>query len=154
MARPFGTKKIATPEILWQHFLDYKEWVRNNPILVQDYIGKESQMVYRERQRPLTIEGFECYCFDNDIIGDLSHYFANTHNNYTDFLTICTSIRKAVRNNQIEGGMAGIFNASITQRLNGLTENVNQDIKSNGKEISNTLQIEIIKPNNESDGSI
>lgn len=149
MARPFGTKKIATPEILWQHFLDYKEWVRNNPILVQDYIGKESQMVYRERQRPLTIEGFECYCFDNDIIGDLSHYFANTHNNYTDFLTICKSIRKAVRNNQIEGGMAGIFNASITQRLNGLTENVNQDIKSNGKEISNTLQIEIIKPIND-----
>ena len=145
MARPFGTKKIATPEILWQHFLDYKEWVRNNPILVQDYIGKESQMVYRERQRPLTIEGFECYCFDNDIIGDLSHYFANTHNNYTDFLTICTSIRKAVRNNQIEGGMAGIFNASITQRLNGLTENVNQDIKSNGKEISNTIQVEIVR---------
>ena len=111
-------------------------------------------MIYRERQRPLTIEGFECYCFDNDIIGDLSHYFANTHNNYTDFLTICNSIRKAVRNNQIEGGMAGIYNASITQRLNGLTENVNQDIKTNGESLNNVLKIEVIKPKDESDTGI
>lgn len=149
MARPFGTKKIATPEILWNHFLDYKEWVKNNPILVQDYIGKESQMVYRERQRPLTVEGFECYCFDNNIINDLGDYFKNDDGRYSDYAPICNNIRKQVRNNQIEGGMAGIFNASITQRLNGLTENVNQDIKSNGKEISNTLQIEIIKPIND-----
>lgn len=149
MARPFGTKKIATPEILWQHFLDYKEWVKNNPILVQDYIGKDVQMIYRERQRPLTIEGFECYCFDNDIINDLGDYFKNDNGRYSDYAPICNNIRKAVRNNQIEGGMAGIYNASITQRLNGLTENVNQDIKSNGKEISNTLQIEIIKPIND-----
>ena len=145
MARPFGTKKIATPEILWQHFLDYKEWVKSNPILVQDYIGKDAQMIYRERQRPLTIEGFECYCFDNDIINDLGDYFKNDDGRYSDYAPICNNIRKAVRNNQIEGGMAGIFNPSITQRLNGLTENVNQDIKSNGKEISNTIQVEIVR---------
>ena len=145
MARPFGTKKIATPEILWQHFLDYKEWVKNNPILVQDYIGKDVQMIYRERQRPLTIEGFECYCFDNDIINDLGDYFKNDNGRYSDYAPICNNIRKAVRNNQIEGGMAGIYNASITQRLNGLTENVNQDIKTNGKEINNTIQVEIVR---------
>lgn len=154
MARPFGTKKIGTPEILWQHFLDYKEWVKNNPILVQDYIGKDVQMIYRERQRPLTIEGFECYCFDNNIISDLSNYFANSDERYSDYSTICNNIRKAVRNNQIEGGMAGIYNASITQRLNGLTENVNQDIKTNGESLNNVLKIEVIKPKDESDTSI
>ena len=146
MARPFGTKKIQTPEALWQYFLDYKKWVDENPILVQDYIGKDAQMIYRERQRPLTIEGFECYCFDNDIIGDLSHYFANTNGNYSDYLTICNVIRKTVRNNQIEGGMAGIFNPSITQRLNNLKETTETDITTNGKEINNTIQIEIVKP--------
>jgi len=146
MARPFGTKKIQTPEALWQYFLDYKKWVEENPILVQDYIGKDAQMIYRERQRPLTIEGFECYCFDNDIIGDLSHYFANTNGNYSDYLTICNVIRKTVRNNQIEGGMAGIFNPSITQRLNNLKETTETDITTNGKEINNTIQIEIVKP--------
>lgn len=115
-------KYIETPEILWQHFLDYKEWVENNPILVQDYIGKDAQMVYRERQRPLTIEGFECWCFNKSIISDLSQYFANTEQRYTEYQTICNNIRKTVRNNQIEGGMAGIFNPSITQRLNNLVE--------------------------------
>ena len=154
MARPFGTKKIQTPEALWQYFLDYKKWVEENPILVQDYIGKDAQMIYRERQRPLTIEGFECYCFDNDIIGDLSHYFANTNGNYSDYLTICNVIRKTVRNNQIEGGMAGIFNPSITQRLNNLKETTETDITTNGKEINNTIQIEIVKPSDESNSSI
>ncbi len=154
MARPFGTKKIQTPEALWQYFLDYKKWVEENPILVQDYIGKDAQMIYRERQRPLTIEGFECYCFDNDIIGDLSHYFANTNGNYSDYLTICNVIRKSVRNNQIEGGMAGIFNPSITQRLNNLKETTETDITTNGKEINNTIQIEIVKPSDESNSSI
>ena len=31
-------------------------------------------------------------------------------------------VYKDIRNNQIEGGMAGIYNPSITQRLNGLVE--------------------------------
>lgn len=135
MARPFGTKKIATPEILWQHFLDYKDWVENNPILVHDLWGKEGQSVHREKQRPLTIDGFELYCFNNGIIPDLSHYFANTNGNYSDYLTICTLIKKNVRLNQIEGGMAGIFNTSITQRLNNLVEKSETVIKEQITEI-------------------
>ena len=56
------------------------------------------------------------------IISDISHYFANLDKRYTEYVAICSRIRKAVRNDQIEGGMAGIYNPSITQRLNGLTE--------------------------------
>jgi hypothetical protein len=78
--------------------------------------------VYREKEKPLTIDGFECWCYDNDIISDLSQYFANTEQRYSDYQTICSRIRKAVRTDQIEGGMAGIYNPSITQRLNGLVE--------------------------------
>jgi hypothetical protein len=70
----------------------------------------------------LTIDGFECWCADNGIISDLSNYFANSDNKYADYSTICSRIRKAVRNDQIQGGMVGIYNPSITQRLNGLAE--------------------------------
>ena len=107
---------------MWEHFLSYKKEVKSNPILVKDWVGKDATDVYREKERPLTIEGFECWCYDNDIISDLSQYFANTEQRYSDYQTICTRIRKAVRNDQIEGGMAGIYNPSITQRLNGLVE--------------------------------
>lgn len=128
MARPKGTKNIETPEKMWEYFESYRKWVKSNPIQVQDYVGKDAEMVYRTKERPLTIDGFECWCFDNDIISHLSDYFANTKDNYSDYSTICSRIRKAVRTDQIEGGMAGIYNPSITQRLNNLTEKTENTI--------------------------
>ena len=35
-----------------------------------------------------------------------------------------TNIKKEIRENQITGGMLGIYNPSITQRLNNLVEKV------------------------------
>jgi len=115
-------KYIESPEVMWQHFLLYKDHVKKNPIIVKDWVGKDATDVFREKERPLTIDGFECWCYDNDIISDLSNYFANSDNKYAEYSTICTRIRKAVRTDQIEGGMAGIYNPSITQRLNGLVD--------------------------------
>ena len=115
-------KAIETPEIMLQLFTEYCEYAKNNPIKVHDFVGKDGDEVYRLRERPLTIEGFENYCYNQGVIGDLSHYFANTNNAYSDFLTICSRIRKTIRQDQIEGGMAGVYNPSITQRLNSLVE--------------------------------
>ncbi len=137
MARPFGTKKIETPERLWDLFQLYKKEVKSNPILVQDFVGKDGYEVNRKKEIPLTIEGFEIYCWENDFINDLSDYFANKDKRYEDYTTICSRIRKEVRNDQIKGGMAGIYNPSITQRLNGLVEK--SDNNSTG-EISITVK--------------
>ena len=115
-------KYIESPEKMWEYFEAYKKQAKADPIKVQDYVGKDGNMVYREKERPLTIEGFELWCWDNGIISDLSQYFANTDKRYTDYQTICSRIRKAVRQDQISGGMAGIYNPSITQRLNNLVE--------------------------------
>ena len=121
-------KYIETPEILWEHFQNYKKETKSKPFLIKDWVGKDAFNVQREKERPLTIEGFECWLFDNEIIGDLSHYFANTDNKYTDYLTICRAIKKAVRQDQIEGGMAGMYNPSITQRLNNLVEKTQTEV--------------------------
>lgn len=135
MARPKGTKNIETPEKMWEIFLDYKKQTKENPIKVQDYVGKDGDAVYRDKERPLTIEGFECYCFENGIISDLSHYFCNLNNRYSDYVAICSRIKKMVRKDQIEGGMVGIYNQSITQRLNGLKEQTETDLTTKGKEL-------------------
>lgn len=125
-----GKKKyIETPELLWDYFLQYRKHVKGNPIIVKDWVGKDATDVYREKEKPLTIDGFECWCYDNDIISDLSNYFANSDNKYSEYSTICSRIRKAVRTDQIEGGMAGIYNPSITQRLNNLVEKTQTDVK-------------------------
>jgi hypothetical protein len=125
-----GKKKyIETPELLWDYFLQYKKYVKDNPIIVKDWVGKDATDVYREKEKPLTIDGFECWCYDQEIISDLSQYFANTEQRYSEYQTICSRIRKAVRTDQIEGGMAGIYNPSITQRLNNLVEKTQTDFK-------------------------
>ena len=115
-------KYIETPEKLWELFEIYKTSVKQNPRFKTEYVGKDGEKVKTPLERPLTIDGFECYLSNEGIIGDLSHYFANTDKRYTDYITICSRIRKEVRNDQIEGGMVGQYNASITQRLNGLRE--------------------------------
>lgn len=89
MARPHGTKNIETPEKMWELFLAYKDEVKNNPITVKDWVGKDAITVFREKERPLSVDGFECWCYDNGIINDLSNYFANSDNRYSDYSTIC-----------------------------------------------------------------
>ena len=129
MARPVGTKKIETPEILWEHFENYRTEVKQTPFLVTDWVGKDALEVERPKEKPLTLEGFENYCFINGIMSDLGHYFGNLDGRYEDYVPICRAIRKIIRQDQIEGGMAGIYNPSITQRLNGLVDK--QDITNN-----------------------
>lgn len=147
MARPKGTKNIETPEIMWQHFLDYKEHVKKNPIIVKDWVGKDATDVYREKEKPLTFIGFQNYLDDQDIITDVTDYFENKEDRYSDFIRICSRIKRNIQDDQIAGGMVGIYNPSITQRLNGLTDNV--DLTTKGKEIQSaptTIQVEIVKP--------
>ena len=122
-------KYVETPEKLWEHFENYKNEIKSNPIKKHVFVGKDGNADYELIERPLTVDGFEVWCWRNEIISDLSHYFANTNNKYSNYLTICSRIRKEVRNDQIEKGLAGIYNTSITQRLNGLTDKSEVTVK-------------------------
>lgn len=122
------TKYIETPEKLKEYFLSYQKETKNNPFIVKDWVGKDALEVYKEKERPLTIEGFECWLADNDIIADLGDYLKNKDKRYEDYAPICSYIKKHTRKDQIEGGMAGVYNPSITQRLNGLTEQIQNTI--------------------------
>jgi len=148
MARPFGTKNIETPEKMWEYFLAYKKHIKENPIIVKDWVGKDAMDVYREKEKPLTFIGFQNYLDDQDIIGGVEHYFANVDNRYSDYIGICSRIKRNIQEDQIAGGMVGIYNPSITQRLNHLTDNV--DVTTKGNEIANKpIQIEIVRPDND-----
>ena len=122
-------KSIDNPELMYQYFKDYVNETKSNPFLVKDWIGKDANEIKREKEKPLTIEGFENYCFKEGIINDLGDYFSNKEGRYSEFATICSRIRKIVRQDQIEGGMANIYNSSITQRLNGLVDKQEIDAK-------------------------
>lgn len=131
------TKYIETPERMWELFTQYKQWCEENPIKVEDYVGKDAIRVLRQKPRPLTMEGFEMFVCDHTKITypDLTAYFEDKSESYKEYFPICLRIRRVIRQNQIEGGMAGVFNPSITQRLNGLVDKQDIDHKTNGKDI-------------------
>jgi hypothetical protein len=115
-------KYIETPEKMWEYFMAYKEQVKSHPILKHDFVGGAGKEIQRKLEKPLTMEGFNNYLFMNGICDHAKNYFGNVDNKYNDYLSICSHIREIIRQDQIEGGMAGIYNPSITQRLNNLVE--------------------------------
>jgi hypothetical protein len=122
-------KYIETPEKMWELFQEYKTHAKKNPFLLHDFVGKDGESVRRERERCLTMEGFEEYVAEKGLNQELSHYFSNKDERYNEYVAICTRVKRAIRRDQIEGGMAGIYNSSITQRLNGLVDKKENTIK-------------------------
>lgn len=114
-------KYIESPDKLWEYWEAYKQWVKANPIKVHDFVGKDGQEVYRLKERPLTHQRFLSFCAEKFKV-TVHHYFTNPDNAYEEYRSICSRIVQEREADQIEGGMAGIYNPSITQRLNNLKE--------------------------------
>ncbi len=107
-------------ETAWNEFKEdlnenqAKEWLR-----IQ-YVGRDGERKTDAQKVPKTMEGFERFCYNN--YGCVNQYFDNKDGYYDDFVTICSRIKKEIREDQIIGGLLGFYNPSITQRLNGLTD--------------------------------
>lgn len=128
-------KYIETPEKMWELFEAYRNEVKSNPRVKHVFVGKDGNSDYERLERPLTIEGFyEFVCEHEDTkfntdFPDLSDYFENKDNRYNNYVRICSRIKRKIRQDQIEGGMVGQYNPSITQRLNGLAEKQEREVK-------------------------
>ena len=122
-------KYIETPEKLLELFEEYVKDTKSRPFIVKDWVGGTGKEVFREKERPLSLEGFRVYAFK--ALGFVKYYFDNKDNRYDQYATICSHIRNMIRNEQIDGGMAGIYNPSITQRLNGLKEQTESVVTTN-----------------------
>lgn len=134
-------KYIETPEKMWELFEAYRDEVKNNPRYVYDYVGKDGTQVMKPLERPLTFEGFYNYCYDK--VGCIDQYFENRDERYNEYVAICSRIKKDVRQDQIEGGMVGQYNPSITQRLNGLVDKQEQKQDVTLK----SVEVKIVPPN-------
>jgi DNA polymerase II small subunit/DNA polymerase delta subunit B len=124
MAKLGRPRNLDSPEQLYELFKKYKEDVKANPRIKSVFGGKEFEERAEPLERPLTMEGFEIFCWDE--VGVVEDYFMNRDKRYSEFTAICLRIRKEIREDQITGGMVGQYNASITQRLNNLKEQVEQ----------------------------
>ena len=146
-------KYIETPERMWELFCEYRTNVKANPItIVEQKKGNTvipkgfegalpEPIVELPAQRPLTMEGFENYCADQEVIDDMGDYFSNKDERYSEYAAICRRIKRTIRQDQIEGGMAGIYNPSITQRLNNLVEKVEAKNENTNNNYDLTLNL-------------
>ena len=137
-------KYIETPEAMWELFLKYVQWCKDNPIQREDYVGGAGKQVTRSYERPITISGFRAFGHKEGVT--INHYFANTDNSYEQYRTICSRIEDEIRDAQITNGLLGLYNASITQRLNNLTERVDQTTQ--GEKVTE-IKVNIIPPNDD-----
>jgi hypothetical protein len=120
MAHP--TRIFHKPEEIEKAFNDYKENLKEEgkQWLKIQYVGKDGERKADAQKVPLTMEGFERFCYDR--YGVVEQYFKNKDGYYDLFVPICSRVKKEIRENQITGGLLGFYNPSITQRLNSLVD--------------------------------
>jgi len=127
MAHP--TRIFKTPEELEKAWIHYKssliDEAKRWPKI--SYVGKDGRKEIDYPKLPLILDGFYVFCRAN--YGTVKHYFENKEGYYEDFGEICSYIRDEIRADQCTGGLLGEYNASITQRLNGLKEQVQNEVK-------------------------
>lgn len=124
-------KKIETPEKLWELFVEYRDYVKANPVLVHDFVGKDGRSDHRKKERPLSLDGFECWLHEKKVIKDIAAYFNNEEGRYSEYIHNAAIIKKIIRADQIEGAMCGIYHSGIAARLNGLAEKIENNITGN-----------------------
>lgn len=122
-------KYIETPEDLELLFNEYKEDLKEQAKEWQkvQYVGKDGFRAVDDMKVPYTMEGFRRFGHSKGVT--VKHYFDNIDKSYEEYCTICSRIKDEIRENQITGGLLGVFNPSITQRLNGLKEQTETEIK-------------------------
>lgn len=132
-------KYIESPEKMWELFESYKANRKPREIQKATATGVKSEW----HTPPLTMEGFDVYVMKLEGIESkgVEQYFSNRDGRYDEYVGICQRIKREIRNDQIEGGMVGQYNPSITQRLNGLTEKT--DVTTNGKDL-NEVKVTIV----------
>jgi len=134
------SKYIETPEQMYELFEAYK--ANRKPREIQKATVKG--VVSEFHMPPLTMEGFDIFVmnYEGTQSKGVEQYFTNREGRYLAYVDICTRIKREIRNDQIEGGMVGQYNPSITQRLNNLTEKT--DVTTGGDKLNQPVTVRIV----------
>jgi hypothetical protein len=117
----YKPKSIESPEKLWQLFQEYKAWAFANPCVREDFIrsgelaGKKIEL---NIARPLTLWEFSSF------VG-LSYQGLRNYGEMAgreNYFDIYARIVSEMSGQRIAGGTAGIYNANLVARIDGLKE--------------------------------
>jgi len=132
-----GVEAIFTdPAKLWEAATEYFEATDNRPWNEDDWVGKDAVGVTRKHATPYTLSGLCVF------LGVNTQYFGSFKDSVTfksnpDFNIVYTRIKEVIETHQVEGAMTGFFNASLTARLNGLSDKQDMTLNATVTQLSN-----------------
>ena len=127
-------KLFATPELLWEAAVEYFNWCDENPVVKQDFVGKDGDQVERKLGRPYTQSGLCVYL-------DCSEQMFRDASKRDDFFEVCTRISQIIKTQKFDGAAVGIFNANIIARDLGLKDQT--DVTSNNEQIKFNISLNL-----------
>lgn len=134
-----GRKKdFETPSELWDAFIEYIEWSKNNPWVKYEVIksGKDmGKLITIPIEKPLSLLAFSNYCG----LTKQGLYNYGEKESYKEYFDIFTRIKGICENQKIEGSEVGCYNANIVARVLGLA-----DKTENKTDLSVSKELEIL----------
>jgi|SRR6478735_7660605 len=103
---------------LWQEFQDYCQYCKDNPIEIEDWVGKDAVYIIRKKPLPMTMQGFCLF------IGASYAWWKKFRNQQhcPEFVAVLHAIEDGISNQQISGAAAGLYQQNIVARINGLVD--------------------------------
>lgn len=168
MSRPFTIASrvgrpplYPDPEDLAKVADEYFTWCDNNPIetSTRKLVGAEQSAKSGSKaksdetkftaRRAYTLDGFCLFAR----ISDWSSFKSAEAHSDTEYLAVIHAIEQTIRDQQVSGALAGVFNANIVARLNGLAEVQKQEIddqrrQTAGEAIAAILGVEVAQIEN------
>ena len=123
-------KNIQSPDKLYELFIEYKTYCKNNPKKENFFNHREQKQGSIDREVPLTWKGFEVFLFKHNVISRLEHYKANTDNAYSEYLDIIKAIDDEIYEDKFGGATAGIYQHNIIARDLGLSDKQDVTVKA------------------------
>lgn len=128
---PVGRPPKYTAESLWQKFLEYVQWADQNPIESFNRVtgkgdtqAQKSKGVVQDKvHRPYTLIAFMTFAG----ITNWTEFKASQNAQKPVFLRVIRAIENAIKSQQIDGALVGVYNPNLTARINGIADSVKTD---------------------------
>jgi len=139
LASKHGREKLfKTPVLLWKAATEYFTWCEANPLIEQDFRGKDAFEVHLNHPRPFTIQGICHYLncnvgYFNDFENSIK---AKKDKRSKDFSGIITHIKEIIYRQKYEHAATGFFNANIIARDLGLSEKIDANVTSESEDVA------------------
>ena len=118
--------RLYYPHELLEKFIEYEEWMRDNPLYESVIHQKTGQIIEVPKMRAMTIKGF---C----LFAGLSQNGYYQYAKQKEYEIICKIIEDAVYVQKFEGAAAGLLSTNIIVRDLGLHEVVQHSISDEKK---------------------